>query len=212
MQKLPKILEEVKKAGHAIFENGDYDINLIGVRNPDGVPNKYDDILYVVYKKNNLWQVESFQITTDPGLYFLENPINVLGTAILCPGQYKGVYRVDYHRGKYLALCQRKPVKCFRDNNRDKIIDMAPGTISTGRYGINLHRSHAEYEVKNINKYSAGCQTLRKAEDLDRVLYLVNMQFKEHPTWDKSITYTLLAPKKSVVSVKPKKKATKVKK
>jgi len=209
MQELPQILKDVLAAGHLIFDTGDYDINLIGVRNPNGQPDKYDDILFVVYKKNGLWQVESFQITTDPGLYFLKNPINVLGTAILCPGQYRSVYRVDYHRGKYKALCQRRPVKCFRDNNKDKIIDMNAGSTSTGLYGVNLHRSHADYEVDTIGRYSAGCQTLRRAEDLDRVLHLVDMQFKTHPNWDKAVTYTLLAPEKKGPAAKGKKKTPK---
>ena len=46
MQELPQILKDVLAAGHLIFDTGDYDINLIGVRNPNGQPDKYDDILF----------------------------------------------------------------------------------------------------------------------------------------------------------------------
>ena len=47
------------------------------------------------------------QCTTLPGLYWLENPMNSKGCAILKEGQYKGVYEIDLHNGKYEAICQR---------------------------------------------------------------------------------------------------------
>ena len=142
MNKKPWILAAVAKAKHKVFDNGDYDLNIIGLRNPKGEPDKFDDLMFVCYKKNGLWQMESFQITTDPGMHFLKNPANVNGTAILKAGQYRGVYRIGKHRGKY----------------------------------------------------SAGCQVFKRAEDLDRLLWLCQMQIKTHK-WP-TFTYTLLDKKK----------------
>tara|TARA_R100000329_G_scaffold151333_1_gene147047 strand:- start:5752 stop:6351 length:600 start_codon:yes stop_codon:yes gene_type:complete len=192
MQKLPTILTQVEKAGHKVFSNGDYDLNIIGVRNPKGKPDQFDDIMYVVFKVNGLWQVESFQITTDPGLYFMKKPANVDGTAILKAGQYRGAYKIDKHRGKYNALCQRAgSVVVWRDNNKDDVVDY--DHTQKGYFGINIHRAHQEYELDSVGKYSAGCQVFRRAEDLERLLWLCGMQIKTH-NWD-TFTYTLLDSK-----------------
>ena len=44
---------------------------------------------------------------------------NVKGTAILVPGQYRGAYKIGFHKGKYKALVQAKPVKLYIDNDKD---------------------------------------------------------------------------------------------
>lgn len=45
------------------------------------------------------------------------------GTAILCPGQYVDAYEVGNHNGKYEALLQGRPVKVWRDYDRDGKLD-----------------------------------------------------------------------------------------
>ena len=45
----------VKKEGHKWFENGDYNVNIIGVRNSETankVTNRFDDIMTLAYKLN----------------------------------------------------------------------------------------------------------------------------------------------------------------
>ena len=54
--------------------NRPYNVNIIGIRNMEGRPNYFDDILMVVYRDNHRrWLVDSYQITTDPGIYWLKN-------------------------------------------------------------------------------------------------------------------------------------------
>ena len=50
----PHILDIVESAGFRVFENGDYNLNIIGVRTPLGaaVPNRFDDVMHLVYKEN----------------------------------------------------------------------------------------------------------------------------------------------------------------
>ena len=129
------------KKGYAFFDkNAAYNVNIIGVRRINAsAPNKFDDTIVVIYRnEQKFWEVFTSDITTDPGLYWLENPMNVEGTAILVPDQYRGVYRRDLHQGKYEALCQRGgDVRVYRDADRDRRHDMDPSTIETGFFGIN---------------------------------------------------------------------------
>ena len=96
------------KKGYAFYD-GDkpYNLNIFGIRCATDT-NFFDDLICVAYRSNYLETVvEVFQGTTDPGKYWLEHPMNKDGTAILCEGQFKSAYRIDKHRGKYNALCQR---------------------------------------------------------------------------------------------------------
>lgn len=201
MNNKPFILKAAEAAGHKIFETGDYDLNIISVRKENGTPDAFDDILFVCYKINGLWQQESFQITTDPGVYHLNKPGRVEGTAILKAGQYQGVYKIGYHRGKYQALVQTGGrVTVWRDDNRDEFLDM--NKTQDGYFGINVHRAHSSRELETVGKYSAGCQVFRRSQDLDRLLSLCKRQIQEHPNWKQQFTYTLLEeselkPKKS---------------
>ena len=104
----------------------------------------------VVFKDEQGWITRTWECTTDPGAYWLENPMNAGGTAILVPGQYRGVYKIDKHRGLYDALCQRGgTVKCYRDKNKDDVIDMDPDSVTEGMYGINLHKAGSSSTLVN---------------------------------------------------------------
>ena len=59
---------------------------------------------------------------------------------------------MDLHRGKYLALCQRKPVSVYRDNDKDKRYDLKDKTIDTGLFGINIHKS-SDKRVHQVCKF-----------------------------------------------------------
>jgi len=185
----PKILDIVESKGYKVFENGDYDLNLIGVRKKDGTPNKYDDTMTVCYKRDGLWQQERYPITTDPGVYWLHHPMRVEGTAILVPGQYRSAYKIALHRGKYSALVQKGRVKVFRDNNKDSVHDMAPDSVMDGYFGINIHRSGKDTTTR-VNKYSAGCQVFSDFADFANFMDLCELQASERG-W-KTFTYTLL--------------------
>lgn len=187
-----------KKKGYAYFTNGDYNLNIIGVRSDQNrkVTNAYDDYLVLIYKTNGNWTRQVYNITTEPGLTYMKNPSNSKGTAILAPGQYRGAYSVDLHRGKYKALCQRnKAVKVYRDGNKDSMYDLVPEKLDTGMFGINIHRS-SEYAVtKNINNYSAGCQVFSDPNQFKSFMNLVN---KSKDIFGNSFTYTLIDEKDMV--------------
>ena len=110
--------------GYKYFTGGDYDVNIIGVRNSKTkgrVTNAFDDCLTLSYKVDGEWQFHCFKCTTDPGSHWEQNLLNKKGVAILKPGQYRGSHKLRLHQGKYLALGQQKPVKVYRDKNKDGI-------------------------------------------------------------------------------------------
>ena len=114
-----------KSMGYAFFTKGEYNLNIIGVRNPNLISNSFDDTMICVYKIDGEWVLKEWEITTDAGEYWLENPMNEDGCALLVPNQYRGVYKIDLHQGNYEALCQRNgEVEVYRDDNKDQILDL----------------------------------------------------------------------------------------
>ena len=185
----PEILDIAESHGHKVFESGQYNVNIIGVRSPNHQPNRFDDVMHCVYRdENDEWVHKSWQCTTEPGTYWLENPSRVAGTAILVPGQYRGVYKIGKHRGKYDALVQHgAPVKVYRDSNKDEIIDAEVGTSEEGFFGINIHKA-GEHSTQ-INKWSAGCQVFAVADDFSEFM---DICYKARDKWGDSFSYTLI--------------------
>ncbi len=176
-----------------IFFDGNkkLNINVIGVRRDNNGTNEFDDFLVLVYKNENLKEVcKVYPITTDPGKYWLENPINPKGTAILVPGQYRGTWKLGRHQNKYEALVQRKPVKVWRDNNKDEAIDYQGfNTLSEGYFGINIHRSNPYDKSYLVNKWSAGCQVIANAAEWEIFMSIVRKSAELHGD---TFSYTLL--------------------
>ena len=53
-----QIQTAVQSKGHKFFENGDYNVNIVGVRNSatdNKVTNKFDDWMTISYKVNGEW-------------------------------------------------------------------------------------------------------------------------------------------------------------
>jgi hypothetical protein len=184
----PALLDHVAGLGHRVFENGLYNLNIIGIRTAATDPNQFDDRICVVYKdSDDVWITKTWEATTDPGLFWLNHPMKVSGTAILVPGQYRGSHKIAKHQGRYDALCQRKPVKVYRDRNMDDVLDMDPETIEEGCFGINIHR--AGVASTQVDKWSAGCQVFARRSDFEDFMSLCR---KAADTWGDSFTYTLI--------------------
>jgi len=187
-----KLKSAFKKKNYAFFDNNKvYNVNVRECRSKQTKANEFDDCLFLIYRDDDKdWIVHSYQITTDIGIRYLKTPINEDGAAILVPGQYRGVYSVARHRGKYEALCQKNgKVKVWRDDDRDKILDMDDSTIQEGYYGINIHRAAATGEMEYVNGYSAGCQVFKAARDFNEFMALIKLSAKKY---NNKFTYTLI--------------------
>jgi hypothetical protein len=192
-----QIEEALKVKNYKWFEKGDYNLNIVGVRNSETlnkVTNKFDDHITVSYKIDGKWQFHCFDCTTDPGTHWVENVMNNKGVAILKPGQYRKSHKLRLHGGKYLALGQQNPLTVYRDNNRDAKYNLDESKTDTGIFGINIHRA-SKYEGKkstNIDKWSAGCQVIAANDDWHEFLDICQ-QARE--VWSNNFTYTLIESK-----------------
>lgn len=175
-----------KKLGYTYFTNGNYNINIIGVRAKGAsVTNRFDDVIILDYKnEKGEWCRQIYKATTDPGLYYMKSLVSKKGCAIVVPGQYRGVWQLGLHQGKYQALVQRKPIKVYRDANKNNIYDLNPKTIESGIFGINLH--HAGNDSIAVDKWSAGCQVIARLRDFNQLMSIVKKQTSN------SYSYTLL--------------------
>ena len=179
----------IEGMGHTFFTKGNYNVNIIGVRNPNLVANSFDDTMLCAFKVAGQWVLKEWEITTDAGKYWLKNPMNSKGCALLVPHQYRSTYKIDLHSGKYTALCQRlKNVEVYRDDNKDQILDFNV-TKEWGMFGINIHRSNPWSESHNVDKWSAGCQVFKKVADFDEFMDICK---RANDNWGNSFTYTLI--------------------
>ena len=169
------IMSLMKAKGYVFFDGADkkLNLNLIGVRRDNQGTNEFDDFMLVLYREEELMIQKRYLVTTDPGKYWLEHPINPEGTAVLIPNQYRSTWQLGKHQGKYEALVQRKKVGVWRDNNKDNIIDYNNlEVMNFGYYGINIHRSNPYTESYLVNKWSAGCQVFKRIAEYDEFLDL----------------------------------------
>lgn len=187
---LTDVITLMHKKGYVIYEDP-FKLNIYGIRSITKTVNVFNDRLGVFYKDyNGNWQNEHWAGTTKPGLYWLRNLINPKGTAILKPGQYVDTYAVDYHNGKYLAICQRlKPVAVYRDKDKDAEYDFDESTVEWGMNGINLHRASLLQVLTRVDKNSAGCQVTPDSKNFERLMNLAEMHKK---LYGNKFTYTLL--------------------
>ena len=188
---IPSLIKSLEDLDYAVFKNDlkPFNLNIVGIRADNPTVNKFNDVVVVFWKYEGYWNIFQTQITTLAGSNFLINPMNDKGCAILVPDQYRGAYKLDLHRGKYLGLCQRKDVAVYRDNNKDFIYDYESSPIDTGMFGINFHRASAYEEVENVSRNSAGCQVVQDPNDYE---FLINLFKQSQKQWGEWFTYSLI--------------------
>ncbi len=190
---IKRIKTIAQEKGHVIYTEP-YRLNIWGFRANTEKPNVFDDELHVFTNisqtKITKWAYLVFKITTDPGTYWLQNPLTPKGTAILKAGQYLDAYSIDKHRNKYYALCQRlAKVTVIRDYDRDAVLDFNNGKEQTGMFGINIHRARKTGSTYSVDRHSAGCQVFKNAQDFDFFMKLCEVHRK---LYGNKFTYTLV--------------------
>lgn len=181
----------VKRKGYAWFEGAkDFDVNIVGIRNSTTgkkVTNVFDDWMTISYKENGVWKFHIWACTTDPGTKAVKEFSNPNGVARLVPNQYRGSHMIGLHQGKYEALRQQKPVKVWRDKNKDMTFDET--ITQEGLFGINIHRSNPKTESQYVENWSEGCQVFKRVKDFNQFMEICNKAKAIHGN---SFTYTLL--------------------
>jgi hypothetical protein len=190
-----QIEKAVKSKGYVWFNGSNgkgYDVNIVGVRNNSPsvykkVTNVFDDFITLTFKdENGVIQYYCWSATTDPGKKGVQQFHNRKGVARLIPGQYRGVWAIDKHQGKYEALCQRNGnVDVWRDGNKDLIFDEI--LKDCGMFGINIHK--AGQDSMWVENWSEGCQVFKRVKDFDEFMKICK---KASKIWGNKFSYTLL--------------------
>jgi hypothetical protein len=185
----------VKSKGCVWFndeENKTYDVNIVGIRNnspsvSNKVTNVFDDCITLSFKdETGDWQFYCWSATTDPGKKGVMEFHNKKGAARLVPGQYRSVWMIDKHQGKYDALCQRNGnVKVYRDANKNLTFEET--LIDEGVFGINIHKSGQDSTW--VENWSEGCQVFKRSKDFDVFMSICKKASKIHGN---KFSYTLL--------------------
>ncbi len=173
------IAKAIKDKGYAYFENGDFNLNIIGIRNHETgkrVTNAFDDWMTLSYKDNGVWKYHEWPCTTDNGA----------GTARMVEGQYRGAYIIRKHQGKYDAVCQDRAVKVYRDYVADGVYDESK--IQEGVFGINIHKAGAD--SIQVNNWSEGCQVFKREKDFNEFMAICQ---KAAALSGNRFTYTLIS-------------------
>ena len=156
-----------------VLKNGIYCVNVFGIRANTQATNTFDDIVGILRMNHgNQWEALLCDATTDPGLYYLEHPMNVKGTAILMPGQYVGSHKTGLHKGDE-ALIQCGTLRIWRDRNKDDIYDYT-NPQDSNRDGIDIHHAGANSTI--VGNWSAACQVIARRTEFDDFM----LQIAEH--------------------------------
>lgn len=191
MPKLNDIIKVMKNKGYVVFRNPQgFDLNIVGIRTDDMTSNKFNDWITVFYINDGAWSFSAFPASCDPGTFYRLNPMNVKGTSILKPGQYRSSHKIGRHKG-YKALVQegKNPLTVYRDANMDNVLDMNSSKEDTGFFGINIHKANATSLSQNVDRWSAGCQVIQSAVHFN---FFMNLCDQSSAKYGNYFTYTLL--------------------
>ena len=183
------LISVLRGKGFRVYERP-FELNIVGIRNANISSNRFDDVFFVFWKDDaGTLQQRSYPCTTDPGTFWLNNPKQPQGTAFLKGGQYPNAYCIGLHQGKYKALVEKAPVTIVRGLSRGAGIDWNGGQSVSGNFGINIHRANRSGTTLTVDRNSAGCQVLAKAEDFAELMTLCEVHQNRYGN---SFTYTLI--------------------
>jgi hypothetical protein len=158
------------------------DLHLIGVRSKEDEANSFDDHFYLI----NGTDMYVYPGTTNPGLYWLHNPMNIDGAAIMATNQQcVDAYVLGRHKGVHKAWIQAKPIYFFRDNDKDNKSE-EQGKKIFQVIGANIHRASNSHTSLKIDKWSAGCQVFADPVHHNQFIHISEVSKRSF------FTYTLL--------------------
>lgn len=147
-------------------------INIAGVRNDASQPDSlFNDYLFIWNNANVLitWG------TTDPSWLYTKEPMNKAGTAHLCLGYHKDIWKVGIHaegkKSAHEALIQVNPCKFWRDSNKDGV--EAGEKYYNDVIGLDFHSTKGDN--KTIGLWSAACQVSQMMSDHLEFMKLIKL-------------------------------------
>jgi len=183
------MIRNLMKKNDYVWFSKPFSVNVVGYRTADINSNTFNDWMTVSWNDGQgMWFFRRWPITTDPGVYYREHPMNVKGTAILKPGQWRGLWKLGTFKGRYEALLQVGPCVVYRDNDKSATIEL-DGAEDMGRFGICCHRASSSRTSQTVDRWSAGCQVFSDPDFFDEFLAIVRYSMR---AFGPTISYTLL--------------------
>jgi len=213
------VFECLEHKGYSLNKSP-YRLTFIGIRATVQNTNNFNDMVCAVMfdQSGDVLHWHTWDATTDPGLYFMENPMNSRGTAIVKTGLYRNLWYMDFARvnkhlfwkngilvdlmtgvqaaRRYVAkqkhiFRQLRELVVYRDNNRDHKLDLA--NPQSGKYFINFHTTHKYLWTPDVvNRWSAGCQVVRYQAHYCHAVWLGMKQYFMSPDRSNTFDYILI--------------------
>ena len=167
----PQLMEKFEAVG---MQNEP--VKLIGIRDEAG---QKDDVIndYLIHCTDGENVFVSLG-TTDPGIHALVS--HPEGPAHMCLGLHEKIWVIGTHAKSipsfaHEALCSRpdrgcKPIRYWRDRNKDFIYSTGDDIQADPNAGINMHRASKISDIKQIGLYFEGCQGRIHAADHEAMM------------------------------------------
>ncbi len=178
-----------KMKGYPFFTKP-FDLNFFGIRALPFHPDRFDDLLVIAYTDiAGSPRVFAAPASTDPGLIYIQNPLNPAGCAFLKPGRYPAAYRLGTHKGSP-ALVQNAPLTVYRISSLSDLDSLDTAPTESGFFGINVHQASKDNIATVVGSFSAGCQVVQWISDLTYIRDLLRAQIRYIGC--KSLSYILI--------------------
>lgn len=148
---------------------------LVGIQSQADAFNRFDDLFYLFYGDSLKVQTTG---TTNAGKNALLNfeKEGLSGAAVWKTDEYyQDLFIPGLHKGRMKCLRQNKPIKYYRDNDKDEKAEEI-GELHTGIIGANFHGvDYAENSTKistQINGWSWACQVCNVMADYNKIISL----------------------------------------
>ena len=137
-------------------------INVFGVRRLNAQVDYFNDFICIAHNIGGIKTVKVYNASTLPGHYYLCNPMDKRGCAVLKEGQYPNSHEYGLHKGAP-ALVQVSPMWLFRNKPKDGSIILDKKYLYNELCGIDIHKCVGD--PTHVDKWSAGCQVLEHLND-----------------------------------------------
>lgn len=192
---IEKLKEVIAKKKYKWFED---QVNIIAIRTSLQVPDVFNDILCLVYKKDGKEILFTATITTEPGTTYQKKLLNANGCWVMMPAQMIDAYKSGFHQGKPDHRCLKSVGKIFghREDDKDGIVLDDKDSINHWEegslVGANIHGANKAGITKTVGPWSAGCQVHNDWKKKEEMMDIVDSYKNVN---NGLVTYTLLEEK-----------------
>lgn len=159
-----RLVGAMRAKGYRVYDRP-FELNIVAERNNTVRSESFDDTLHLFYKdSHDDWVHHEYLVTTDPNVYYIDNPAHAKGYGFIKKGQWLNAYQLGYHKTRK-ALVQVRPITVIRNYDLKGVIKRYTGEEHTGIFGNNIHDRKG-----NMLNASAGCVVFAHDEDYRQFL------------------------------------------